>query len=85
VFCEDLRKKLKTRAGWNNFQINNGLLRYFPKKARRRRWVVPSSLKNMLLGYFHDGIFSGHLGARKTLGKVTSYFWWPGMRNGVLK
>ena len=33
----------------------------------------------MLLKYFHDSVFSGHLGARKTY-KIASNFWWRKMR-----
>jgi hypothetical protein len=64
VFCEVLRKRCKTRKrrGINH----NGLLCYFPKKAGRRRWVVSCPLRHMLLRYFHDGVFAGHLEARKT-------------------
>jgi hypothetical protein len=68
-----------------NFHIHHDLPCHFPKKARRLRWFVPSSLKNVLLRCFHDGISAGHLVLRKTLGKVASYFWWPGMRNEVSK
>jgi len=39
----------------------------------------------MVLRYFHDGVFAGHLGARKTLDKVASNFWWPGMRKEVFR
>jgi len=35
--------------------------------------------------YFHDGIFAGHLGARKTLGKISSNLWWANMREDVFK
>jgi hypothetical protein len=42
-------------------------------------------LKNMLLRCFHDGSFAVHFGARKTLGKVASNFWWLVMRNEVFK
>jgi len=84
VFCEDLREKVeKKEAAGNKFQIYDGLFCYFPKGARRCRWVFPSSLKCMLLRYFHNGIFASHLVARKTLGKISSNFWWPSMRNEV--
>jgi hypothetical protein len=84
VFYQDLRKKVQNKeAAGNNFQIHNGLLCYFPKRARRRRWVVPSSLRHMFLRYFHDGVFAGHLGTRKTFCKIASNFWWPSLRNEV--
>jgi hypothetical protein len=37
----------------------------------------------MLLQYFHDGILAGHLGARKTFGKIVANFWSPSMRKDV--
>jgi hypothetical protein len=40
-------------------------------------------LRCMVVRYFHDGIFAGHLGTRKTLGKISSNCWWPSMRNEV--
>jgi hypothetical protein len=84
ALCQELRRKVEHKeAGGENFCIHNGLLCYSPKKARRRRWVVPSSLRRMLLQYFHDGVLAGHLGARKTLGKIVSNFWWPSMRKEV--
>jgi hypothetical protein len=53
---------------------------YFPKRARRRRWVFRPPLRQILLRYFHDAAVAGHLGARKTFQKITSNFWWPNMR-----
>jgi hypothetical protein len=83
VFCEDLKKRVeKKEAAANKFQMYKGLC-YFPRGAKRRRWVVPPSLRGMVIRYFHDGIFAGHLGARNTLGKVSSNFWWPNIRNEV--
>jgi hypothetical protein len=38
--------------------------------------VVPSSLRRMLLQYFHDGVLAGQMGAQNTLGKSVSNFWW---------
>ena len=85
-FCEDLRKKVRGKdPSGKNFQIYQGLLCYSPRNAKRRRWVVPSSLRSMVIRYFHDGILGGHLGARKTLGKICSNLWWPCMRQEVFE
>ena len=74
--CKDLRKAVERKENAaNKFQIYNQLLCYFPRGARRRRWVVPVSLKSMVMQYFHDGIFAAHLGAWKTFGKVSSNLW----------
>jgi transposase InsO family protein len=79
--CKDLREKIQNgQGGVDNFQVHNGLVCYRPKRAGRRRWVVLASLKQLLFKYFHDAVLSGHLGARKTLQRIATNFWWPRMR-----
>ena len=86
AFCNDLRGKVESKEdSGKNFCMHNGALCYFPKKARRLRWVVPPSLKVMLLQNYNDGIFAGHLGKRKTFAKIASNFLWPGMREDQFK
>jgi hypothetical protein len=81
ALCRDIAGKVQRKeAGATNFQVHKGLVCYFPKRARRRRWVVPPSLRQMLLKYFHDTVMAGHPGARKTFYKIVSNFWWPKMR-----
>jgi len=85
-FCEDLRKKVRGKeTSGKDFQIHQGLLCYSPRSAKRRRWVVTISLRGIVIRYFHDGILAGHLGARKTLGKICSNLWWPCMRQEVFE
>jgi hypothetical protein len=80
-FCMDICDKLRTRdGGFDNFQHYKGLLCYCPKEARSRRWLVPVSLRAMLLKYFHDSVLSGHLGALKTFQKIARTFYWPRMQ-----
>jgi len=79
-FCKDLWDKIQTRQdGAHNFQAHRGLLCYYPKGARRRKWIVPVSLRPMLK-YFHDSVLSGHLGTRETFQKTAANIWWPKMR-----
>lgn len=64
--CKDLWERIQAGKGAaDNFQVHKGLLCYCAERARRRRWVVPLSLKSMHLKY--NGVLSGHLGARKNL------------------
>ena len=85
-FCEGLRGGIERKgSAASKFQIHNQLLCYFPRGARKRRWVLPVSLKGMVMKYFHDGILAGHLGARKTLSKISSNLWWANMREDVFK
>ena len=80
-FCKDLRDKIEAgQGGVENFQVQRDRLCYYPKGARRHWWIVPVSLRPMLLKYFHDSVLSGHLGARKTFQKIATNFWWPKMR-----
>lgn len=45
--------------------------------------VVPKNQCHLLLQLAHDDqVYGGHLGVRKTLRKLRSY-WWPGMSNDV--
>jgi hypothetical protein len=78
----------KIQAGRNkadNFQVRKNLLCYFPNTARRHRWVVPATLRPMLLNYFHDCVLSGHLGARKIFYKVATNSWWHKTQAEVFK
>ena len=78
--CKDLREKILTgQGGVENFQVHKGLMCYRPKRAGRHMWVVPVSLRQMLLKYFHDAVVLGHLGACKTFQKIAVNFWWPKM------
>ena len=46
---------------------------------------APVGCAAILLQFYHDGIFAGHPGVRKTFAKIASNFWRPGMREGVFK
>ena len=83
-FCQDIRRKIDNRPmGVEKFQVRKNLLGFFPKGAKRCRWVVPLLLRPMLLTYYHDSAFAGHLGAFKTFHKIENNFWWPRMRNDI--
>ena len=56
---------------------------FYPKRAKRSSWVVPVSLRSMLLCYYHDSAMSGHLGGRETFPKIATNFWWPRMPSEV--
>ena len=63
-FCKDLKHKIVTaQAGVHNFHIHKDLVCFYPKGAKRRRWVVATIFRPKLLRYFHDSALAGHLGA----------------------
>ena len=74
-FCIDLRGRITN--GLNNdakFQLHKGLLVYYPRGARRKRFVVPETLRSMLLHYFHNYVLAGDLGAFKPFRKVAANY-----------
>jgi hypothetical protein len=80
-YCADLWNGIQASPNEvDNFQICWDLLCFYPKLAKRRRWVVLVSLRPMLLKHFHDLVLSGHLGTRKTFQKIATNFWWPRMQ-----
>jgi len=85
-FCKDGRAKLVAEpAEVDKFSVCKNLPCYYPKGAKRRRCVVPTLLRPMLIKYFHDTPLAEHLGAFKTLHKVATNFWWPQMRADVFR
>ena len=74
-FCKDLNaKSAADPAGVDKFSICKNLLCYYPMGAKRRRWVVPTLSRPMLISYFHDSPLAGHLRAFKTFHKVAINF-----------
>ena len=43
--------------------------------------LCPSGLRETVLSYCHDSPFAGHFSAEKTLEKVLTYWFWPGVAN----
>ena len=41
--------------------------------------VVPKGLRSAVLAVSHDAILAGHSGSRRTLARVRSSFFWPGV------
>ena len=82
-FCSDLRRIITN--GLENdakFQLHKGLLVYHPQGAWRKRFVVPETLRSMLLHYFLT-VLAGHLGAFKTFRKVAANFFWANMHSDI--
>ena len=50
---------------------------------KKLQLVLPASLVPQVLAGLHDSPVGGHLGAKKTLDKVRTRFYWPNQRNDV--
>ena len=67
------------------YVVENGIL--YRKMKRDQEWttqiVVPESLREPVLLSAHDAILAGHCGVKRTLKRVLSSFFWPGVRKAV--
>lgn len=45
--------------------------------------VLPKQLRDDVLSVSHDTLLAGHLGVNKTLSRIKSHFYWPGMTGDV--
>ena len=74
-------------ARWDALKVNNGLLlhKWESPDGSKEHWqvVIPRQLRPKVLQEPHDSIASGHLGTKKTLGRLRSRFFWLGMRGDV--
>ena len=72
---------------WDSIDIRGGLL---IKKFCRKdgiedytQFIVPFKLRNEVLHNLHDSVLSGHLGKKKTKGKLSQKYYWYEMREDL--
>ena len=84
-------EKKSDDSSQNNSQyyFENGVLmrsyldKTLPIGAELHQIVVPEKLKSKVLFLSHDIQFAAHLGATKTLNRITKHFYWPGIVKSV--
>ena len=59
------------------FELLNGVL-YF-RSPFGPRMFCPPSLQDEVFRGLHDSAFGAHMGVAKTLARIRSQYWWPGM------
>ena len=67
------------------FEVKHELLwRIREDQGRQvKQLVVPQTLREKVLRLGHDSILSGHQGVKKTLDRITSEFFWPGVNADI--
>jgi hypothetical protein len=72
---------------WDAIEIREGL---FFKKCHRKdgidvytQLLVPFEIKNEVLKKMHNSVMSGHLGKKKTKGKLSQRYYWYEMREDL--
>ncbi|XP_067659772.1 uncharacterized protein [Haliotis asinina] len=82
-------KVRNTTQGTSGYFIDHGLLyrRHVSAKVNNGKpvvqAVVPTSLRKDVLRVSHEALMGGHMGSKKTLDRVTSQFYWPGVQGDV--
>ena len=79
--------KVKKKTAQVSYEMRNDVLhRNFEKldgSLDVRQVMVPLSLREKVMKLAHDSVASGHFGVRRTLSRVTSNFYWPGVARDV--
>ena len=69
--------------------MKNGLLYWKHQETKTGRssneLVVPKGLRQQVMSVNHESAFSGHLGAKKTEVRMLPNFFWPGLRQDVIR
>ena len=71
------------------FYKKNGLLYRNHQETKTGRsfnqLVVPKELRRQVMSVNHESAFSGHLGAKKTEVRILPNFFWPGLRQDIIR
>ena len=72
-------------SGSYTFELSNDILiRHFKGENEQIKQVlVPTGLRPKILSLAHDMPFSAHMGIKRTLVRITSSFYWPGISRDV--
>jgi hypothetical protein len=72
---------------WDNLEVKDGVLfKRFAKGDQTGEFsqlVVPYQMKSQILKQAHDSLLGGHMGCKKTLGKLRQLCYWYNMKNNV--
>ena len=81
---------MRTRGQRYRMQVKRGLLYrvYDQLKGNStvevRQVAVPTKFRGKIMALTHESIVGGHLGAKKTIDRITTSFHWPGIISDIL-
>lgn len=86
----DLIAKIKQQGPIESFVLNEGVLCKLQTQSshmgeEKKVIYVPTSMIDPLLKIYHDDPLSGHFGIVRTYLKLKKKFWWPGMKDSVVR
>ncbi len=85
----DLKSQQLLLSKVPQYRLNNQVLFHLPPQTRRCSYqfpmqiVVPVPLRSGIISLFHDNVFGGHLGFRRTRDKIQMRYFWPGLDTDV--
>lgn len=90
VWYNSLHEKIKHFPDhFSNFLIIDNLIYKNVRELNSSNFswklVVPQSMRNDILKQYHDEPISSHGGVRKTLSKIKTRYYWPGMAKEIKK
>ncbi|GER25294.1 ty3-gypsy retrotransposon protein [Striga asiatica] len=80
TFCNDVRRKMEAQEEEvHDYDVYGGLLLY------KGRVYVPETdrLRHDIVQYFHESKTGGHSGVHRTWARLSTTFYWPGVKNEV--
>ena len=75
----------------NSFEVKGGILYrvykhpYVNGGKPLKQVMVPEQLRNRIMELAHGSIMGGHMGIKKTVDKIQSAFYWPGIQGDVTR
>ncbi|XP_069108215.1 uncharacterized protein, partial [Argopecten irradians] len=90
-FVKEGSVKDRTDGGSSRFYVGRGLLyREFHSPGVEggrvfKQLVIPEKLRSTVVRLAHDTMMAGHLGAKKTMDRIRTEFFWPGMASDVTR
>ncbi len=79
----DPQQQLLIECQAQHYRLLNNVLFHIPSPTCRTSYqypeqiVVPTALRPEVISHFHDSLFGGHLGIRRTREKIAMRYFWP--------
>jgi transposase InsO family protein len=83
-FCQQISRALSEGKVLPYFWDQDATLYYRPSGASGEpKIVVPASLREQVIRQYHDPVFAGHQGGKRTLSSLQLYCYWPLMSKDI--
>ena len=78
-------REKKNSQSWYT-QVGDILYRIYKTNSKTlNQVVVPETLRQQVMALAHESLMGGHLGTKKTIDKIKTSFYWPGIYGDVVR